>query len=279
MISNSSPPGDVPQSCGRIDVLTVAAIGVLAYFVGALLHEGGHALTGVAFGVHKLKLTSFDVEFDHSLLTALQRRVVSAAGILCNFITGSLLLFLARKLRGNVNLRYFIWLLGHISLFGGGGYLMALSFVSFGDMNNLLRGLPHELPLRIGATVLGALIMTFTLIHGAYWLNPFLGLDAKARPKRALLLSIVPYLAGCLVDTFAAVFAGAGVFLVVCSAAAGSFGGTSWMLMMVFPIDGGRRLASEPPLTPARSALWIGLGVAATILNFGVFGQGVHIAF
>ena len=51
------------------------------------------------------------------------------------------------------------------------------------------------------------------------------------------------------------------------------------MLMMVLPIDGGRRLASDPPLTPARSALWIALGVAAATLNFGVFGQGVHVAF
>jgi hypothetical protein len=279
MLANTSPPGDAPQSCGRIDVLTVAAIGVLAYFVAGLVHEGGHALTGVAFGIHKLKLTSFDVEFDHSLLTDFQRRMVSAAGILCNFVTGSLLLFLVRKARGSANLRYFIWLLSHISLFVGGGYMMALSFVSFGDMNNLLRGLPHELALRVGTTVLGALIMIFTLIHGAYWLNPFLGLDEKARSKRALKLSIVPYLAGCFVGTFAAVFAGASVFLVVCSAAAASFGGTSWMLMMVFPIDGGRRLASDPPLTPARSGIWIALGVAAAILDFGVFGRGVHVAF
>ena len=279
MNSNSSSPADAPQSCRRIDVLTVAAIGVLAYFVAGLVHEGSHALTGVAFGIHKLKLTSFDVEFDHRLLTDLQRRMVSAAGILCNLLTGSLLLFLVRKPRRSANLRYFIWLLSHISLFVGGGYMMALSFVSFGDVNNLLRGLPHELALRVGTTVLGALVMTFTLIHGAYWLNPFLGLDANARSKRALKLSIVPYLAGCFVDTSAAVFAGAGVFLVVCSAAAASFGGTSWMLMMVFPIDGGRRFASDPPLTPARSGLWIALGVAAATLNFGVFGQGVHVAF
>jgi hypothetical protein len=279
MISNPSSSVGAPQSCGRTDVLTVAAIGVLAYFVAALVHEGGHALTGVAFGIHKLKLTSFDVEFDHSLLTAFQQRMVSAAGILCNFLTGSFLLFVVRRLRRSANLRYFVWLLGHISLFVGGGYMMALSFVSFGGVNQLLRDLPHEFPLRVGTTVLGALIMTFTLINGAYWLNPFLGLDDNARPKRALLFSIVPYLAGCLVDTFAAVFAGAGVFLVMCSGAAASFGGTSWMMMMVFPIDRGRRLASDPPLTPGRSALWIALGVAAAALNFAVFGQGVHVAF
>src|SRR5262249_41933395 len=47
MLANTSPPGNAPQSCARIDVLTVAAIGVLAYFVAGLVHEGAHAVTGV----------------------------------------------------------------------------------------------------------------------------------------------------------------------------------------------------------------------------------------
>ncbi|HLK59756.1 MAG TPA: hypothetical protein VKU00_24555, partial [Chthonomonadaceae bacterium] len=257
------------------------AIGILAYLVAALIHEGGHAVTGIAFGIRTLKLTSFDVDFDSSLLMPLQRRGVSAAGILCNFLLATLILILFRKalLRAGANLRYFLWLLGYINLFVGGGYMMALSFVPFGDMNSLLSGLPAEFLLRLGTTALGVLIMLFALVHGAYALNSFLGTDPVERKKRTLQLSVVPYLAGCFVNTFSAVFAGAGGFLILCSAAAASFGGTSWMLMMVFPIEGGRRLASDPPLTPHRSLLWIVLGLVAAALNFGVFGRGVRITF
>jgi hypothetical protein len=274
-----APPFSPPTE--RIDLLTVAAIGILAYFIASLIHEGGHAVTGMAFGIRTLKLTSFDVEFDNHLLTMLQRRCVSAAGMVCNFLAATLLLIWFRKAsdRAGVHLRYFLWLLGNVNLLVGGGYLMALSFVSFGDVNSLLSGLPGEFLLRLATTALGAIILMYTLTIGSYWLNIFLGTDPTLRRKRALQLSITPYLAGCFVDTFAAVFAQAGIFLILCSAAAASFGGTSWLLMMVLPIDGGRRFAAEPPLTPTRNPLWIALGLISAALNFGVFGHGVHLHF
>ena len=277
--SNSAAAEALPLT--RIDLLTVAAMGILAYFAAALVHEGAHAATGLAFGVRSLKLTSFDVEFDSGLITPLQQRFVSAAGIVFNFLAASILHFTFRKAseRADSNIRYFRWLLIHINLFVGGGYLMALSFVSFGDVNSLLAGLHNELLLRIATTILGAMIMIFTLMAGASSLNPFLGTNPTARKKRAVQLSITPYIAGCCVNTLAAVFANAGVFLTLCSAAAASFGGTSWMLMMIFPIDGGRRLATDPPLTPYRSLTWIVLGVVAAALNFGLLGRGVHIQF
>ncbi len=265
----------------RIDLITVAAMGILAYFVAALIHEGGHAVIGLAFGVRSLKLTSFDVEFDIHLITSLQQRFVSAAGILFNFLAASILYVTFRKTweRADANLRYFRWLLLHINLFVGGGYLMALSFVSFGDVNVLLSGLNNEILLRISTTLLGGLILIFTLMHGAFSLNIFLGTESELRKKRALQLSITPYLAGCSVNTLAAVFANAGMFLTLCSAAAASFGGTSWMLMMIFPIDAGRQLATDSPQTPRRSLPWIALGLIAAALNFGVFGRGIHIRF
>src|SRR5207253_5497307 len=133
----------------RIDLPTVAAIGILAYFLTSLFHEGGHALVGVALGVKSLKLTNFDVEFDGPALPGLQSRFVAFGGMAVNLLVAALLLVALRRGAGHAvpHRRYFLWLLAHINLLVAGGYLMALSFVHFGDVDAMLSGLPYTLLL------------------------------------------------------------------------------------------------------------------------------------
>jgi hypothetical protein len=106
-------------------------------------------------------------------------------------------------------------------------------------------------------------------------LDPFLGRVPAERERRARILSLLPYLAGGGALVLAGIFNPLGWRLVMISAAAASFGGTS--LLAWYPAIPRKPQpgTSEPPLGIGRSTRWI-LAAAVVLLVFVcVLGPGI----
>ena len=259
----------------KTDLLTVAAIGITVYLLSALIHEAvGHGLTAYLVGARVLQITNAYVETDHTGLSAWAVRAISAGGCVANFIFGTIILVWYRKLRdSSAQLRYFLWLLGIINFFKGSGYMLALSFASFGDWNNFLEGIGNKLPWQLGLTALGAVIYMGTFFYAVRSIEEFLG--STSRRKRALALTLTPYLVGGIVNSLAAALGPGGTSAVFFSAALATFGGT-WLLVWVPSAVGTPRFTtSVTPLTVSRGTGWILLGLVALGIYFFILGLGL----
>ena len=115
------------------DLLTIIAVGVLAYIVQDFLHESaGHGGMSVLFGGHPLALSAIFYRGDQSALAEWQGRMVSAAGSLMNFLIAAGCYASFRWFKGwSPAWRYFLWVSLVLNLFAEGSY-MALCWV-FGD--------------------------------------------------------------------------------------------------------------------------------------------------
>ncbi|MCI0331239.1 MAG: hypothetical protein L0196_09935 [candidate division Zixibacteria bacterium] len=267
---------DKPAGAGtKIDLLTVGAIAVVTYLSSALIHEAiGHGLTAFLLGAKIRQITNAFVDTDDSGLSAWSVRAISAGGCLANFAFSTIFLVWHRKLRGgSAHLRYFLWLLGIINFFKGSGYMLALSFASFGDWYNFLQGLEHKLFWQIGLTALGAIVYMATFFYGIRSIEEFLG--PENRRRRALVLTLTPYLIGGTVNSLAAALGPGGMSAVFLSAALATFGGT-WLLVWVPTAVGTPRpTTTTHPLTVTRSFGWILVGLAGLGIYFFVLGPGL----
>lgn len=259
----------------RIDLVTVGSIAVVAYLISVFTHEAlGHGVAALLVGAHVKQLTSVDL--DASSVGGWGDRFVDAAGCLAQFILGGVLLVISRwRPPAQANARYFVWLLAHLNLFVPAGYLMALSFASFGDWNAFVQGLPNAFLWRLGFTVLGVALSFATLFSAVRGLDPFLGRESPLRKRRGFALTLTPYLVGGVVHTLAGTLNPVSPVLILISAAAGSFGGTFFLAWSGFWVRGARDDTPEIPLTPTRSPLWIVLGVIALLIHVLVLAPGL----
>lgn len=190
----------------RIDLLTVAAIAVVAYLFSVIIHEAlGHGLASLLVGLHPTRVTSVDLEVDLTGVVAWKMRFVSAAGCAANVIAALIVLSLQRVThKASAPTRYFLWLLATVNLLSPAGYLIALSFAGFGDWNDFLQGIAYPLYWQVGLTLLGVIIALLGLYVGTRTLDPFLGTDKGQRLSRARKMILISYLTGSIVNTLAA---------------------------------------------------------------------------
>ncbi len=261
----------------RIDLLTVAAIAIVAYLLSTIIHEAlGHGLASLLLGLHPTRVTSVDLEVSFTGTPIWQVRFVAAAGCAANIIAALIVLALERFThKASPATRYFLWLLATVNLLIPGGYLMVLSFAGFGDWHDFVQGISQPFYWQIGLTLLGVIISLSGLYIGVRTLNPFLGIDKDQRLRRARQMILVSYLAGSIVDTLAAVLNPTDPMLILISAAAASFGGTAFLLFIWRLVVNARANTAEVLVTPTRNWVWIGLGCAALLVYFVVLGPGL----
>lgn len=267
--------GRILHRVRRIDVLTLIAIAAFVNVTATIIHEAfGHGLAAAIFGAHIIHVTSVDLSYDEHALNAVQNRIVAAAGPLANVVAGLLVLVFAGRVSARAPvLRYLLWLFGHANLFVAGGYAMALSFASFGDMNAIVSGLPASLAWRIALTILGVAISASTLLHAARTLVPFAG-EETDRQRRAVILTAVPYLTMGVIAVSAGSFNPDSPLLIVISAAASSFGGNAWIAWI--PAWMRRFHGTEAqPLGLPRSFAAIALGFVALLVDFIALAPGL----
>ncbi len=264
------------QTGDAIDVPTVIAIAVLAYTLSNMTHEAiGHGGAAVVLGARPTMLNAIFFNYDETTVSETVQRWISAAGSIADLLVGLPALALMTRVR-SPRWRYFLWLFAAVNLTTAFGYLLYSGVAGIGDWSQVFAGLAPEGLIRAVLIAVGAplyFIVAPRLL--APRLDPFLGLDPGRRERRARTLSLLPYVAGSVSLAVAGILNPLGVKILLISAVAAGFGGTS-LLAWYFTIPRKPATATaEPPLGLPRGAAWI--AAAGVVLLFFVFILGPGI--
>jgi hypothetical protein len=262
-----------------IDLLTVLSIGVLAYLIAVAAHEVlGHATTCVCAGGRVLSLNTLGCECDATRISRRRERVVEASGTVVNLFLGAAALVALRAVPDlPATWRYFLLLSLLVNVFLGAGYLMVSPHFNFGDWSLFLVGLHSPTRWKIGLSAAGLAVSLLALLLGVSELEPFCGAADPLRGQRARLLTLVPYLGGCVVVCLMALLnpEARSRFLL---ASIGIFGGTVWLAWTGFLIGTAAPSAAAIALGVPRDAGFIGAAVVALALYAAVLGRGLRFA-
>ena len=258
------------------DALTVASIGVLAYMLGNVSHEAlGHGGACLLVGAKPLALSS--VHFECSV----ENRLVMAGGTLANFLAGAAFFALGRVTsRRYPRLRYFFWIAMTVNLFSATGYFLFSGISGIGDWDEFIQGLGPQWVWRIGLTVFGAAAYMLAACIGVLELRPLIGSNKEQRYRCAVRLSWVPYFAGGILMCIAGALNPVGMILILISAAASTFGGSSGLLWSPQLLRG-TLIPYGPPAEPLpihRSWPLIATACGIAVAFVGVLGPGVRFA-
>jgi hypothetical protein len=233
------------ESEAGIDLATVIAIAAIAYPLTNVVHEGlGHGCAALLLGARPTMFNAIFFNYDEATVSTAAQRVISAAGTVADVIFGALALALVPRAR-SARWRYFLWLFAATNLLAAFGYLLYSGIADIGDWARVVDGFRPAWAWRSGLVVTGAplyFVVAPKLLMPP--LEPFLGRDAAQRERRARLLSLVPYLAGGVAMVVAGLLNPLGMKLVLISAVAASFGGTS--LLAWYPALTRQPLATTP---------------------------------
>ena len=247
---------------------TIISMAVLAIAASSLLHEGlGHGVTAWLRGDIPTLLTS------NHLDDIRPDRLVDAGGTLVNLAAGAIAMYAATFATRRPNLRYFLWLLGSFNLMDGAGYFLFSGILGLGDWQEVIRGLPHYITLRIAMSLFGAVLYFLVVKLIARLLQSF----CPDRTQHRSLYNIVgrlPYYAACAFYSLAGAFDPLGIKLLLISTIPAAFGGNSGLMWAdsLLPAT-----STEPPLIVSRSPAW---WIAAIIIGLAyilTLGRGVHL--
>ena len=259
-----------------IDLATVIAISVLAYTLGNVVHEGlGHGGATLLLGARPTMFNAIFFNYDESTASRAAQRCISAGGSIANLLVGMPILAILPRIRSN-RCRYFLWLFAAVNVLTAFGYLCFSGVAGIGDWVRVVEGFGPPLLLRGGLTAMGAVLYFVVaprlLMPG---LDPFLGRRPQVRERRARALSLVPYFAGGIAMVLAGIMNPLGWELVLISAVAASFGGTSLLAWYPAIPREPSPATPEPPLGLKRSAGWIFASVAVLVVFVFVLGPGI----
>ncbi len=255
------------RSSARPDTLTLMAVSLLVGLLGSLIHEGlGHAGVALALGARQVSIGSAVMNYDGASVGELGRRLIALAGPLASAAQGGVGLAALRRTTAIGPGWYAWWLLGHTGLFAAAGYLLALSFASFGDVHEVVQGLALEPLWRGLSTLIGAFLAYWAMVHAARTLWPHLPAEPAERRAWTGRLTLIPYLLVGLVAVLATLVGTRDLFLTLASAGAASFGSGVLLVWVNFVLPRLRRL--PPPgllLSVPRTARWLLIGGAALL--------------
>jgi hypothetical protein len=258
------------------DALTIAGIGIIAYILANVLHEGlGHAGACVLAGNKPLAVSTVYME------CSADTRLVMASGTLMNVAAGALFFALERMTgRTSPRFKYFAWLSMTVNLLTAAGYFAFSGIGGFGDWAMFIQGLRPQWAWRAGMTVFGAVAYMLVVWLSLLELRPLIGSDKKQRFVRAVPLSKIPYFTGGILACGAGLLNPQGLILVALSAAASTFGGTSGLLWMINWLRGSRiPFGSEAePMPIRRSWPWIATAGILALAFVVVLGPGLRLA-
>jgi hypothetical protein len=259
------------------DAFTVGAIAILAYMLGNMLHEGlGHGGACLVTGGEPLVLSSVHFECSNDTL------LVDAGGTLINLLAGVLFFLLGRLTSsGYPRLKYFFWIAMTINLYSGTGYFLFSGIGGIGDWAAFIQGFSHQWLWRIALTILGAVTYYLAARLSLLELRPLIGSDKEERYRSARRLTSIPYFAGGILMCIAGAFNPKGAILILISAAASTFGGTSGLLWATPWLNRGTVIPYGPPREPLPLPKSWPLIVAACVIAIAfiaILGPSVRFA-
>jgi hypothetical protein len=247
----------------RHSIASIVSIAVLSMGLAAAFHEGlGHGVTAWVRGDGVTELTS------NHLSTVTADRLVDAAGTIVNLIVAAFCFLGYRASGEQANLRYFFWLFGAVNLLEGSGYFCYSGIIGVGDWAAFIRGLPHEILLRVLMSVFGLAFYIFSARLIARGARPFMATDSEYNT-----VSRLPYFAACIFYCIAGAFDPLGIQLLFLSTIPAAFGGLSALLWADKYVP---RPAPEKPLAVAPSrALWVIAAIFA-VAFVAILGRGIE---
>lgn len=259
------------------DGLTVASISILAYMLANLVHEGlGHGGACVLSGAKPLVLSS--VHFECSV----DNRLVSGGGTIANFIAAGVFFLLGRSTgRQRGRWRFFCWIAMTINLLSATGYFLYSGIGGIGDWADFIKGLDPQWTWRIGLTIFGAVGYFLAARLSLLELRPLIGSDPGQRVRLAVRLSRIPYFCGGIVMCIAGALNPRGAILILISAAASTFGGTSGLIWDTYWLYNPKMIpygTAAEPMPIAKSWLLIVLACCLEIAFIFILGPSVHFA-
>ncbi len=256
------------------DTVTLASIGVIAYILGNLLHEGlGHAGACILTGGRVISVSA--VAMDCSA----ENRLVIAGGTIMNVVAAGIFFMLGRIAgRSSPHLKYFLWLSMTINLMEAAGYFLFSGIGGIGDWDMFIQGFSPQWAWRAALAIIGGVTYLMAVRFSLLELRPLIGSDRQQRIVLASRLMLAPYFAGGVVECLAGVLNPQGWFLVLFSAAASTFGGTSGLAWGKQWLRGSR-IPPGPPCQPvaiARNWFWICAAIVLSVAFIAVLGPSVR---
>ncbi|MGC2697395.1 MAG: hypothetical protein WA738_16535 [Candidatus Angelobacter sp.] len=255
------------------DLLTLIALGVLAFVVADVAHEAlGHGLATLAVGGKPVILTTS--YFGSSGSTS---RWIPAAGGMANVAVGFLSFLAVRLLRtAGPHARYFFTLSTAFNLLFATAYPAYSGLAAFGDWAAVISGLSPAWLWRVLLIALSGLSYYLSLKLIAAEISPFCGSDEPQALERLRRITLVPYVAALAIAAFAGAFNPNGwttIFTAALPAAAAAFG-----LTQVDHFPGARSRNLSVPAAPAitRSAKWMVAALVAAVFFVAVLGPGIR---
>jgi hypothetical protein len=275
MASRVSPLA--PADSDSHDAWTIAAIAVVAYCLANMLHEGlGHGGACMLLGCKPQVLNAIFFGHDETTTTAAGERWIAAGGGIVNLMAAFIALVVLRAGRpAAASGRYFVWLFAAVNLLMAFGYLLFSGIGGIGDWKRVVEGLEPHAAYRVGLAATGGLLYfvvapKLLAPHFAGFLRP----DSPAGPQIWQLVRM-PYLIGGCAFVLAGLLNPYGLKLVLISAAAASFGGTS--LLIWYPFD--KVVPQQRGIVPfaiRRSRAWVAAGAVALLVFVGGLGPGLN---
>jgi hypothetical protein len=276
-MQTATKPDSVIETVAPPDALTVGSIGILAYMLGNALHEGvGHGGACLLVGAQPLVLSSVHFE------CRMDSRLVMAGGTVMNLLAGAVFFALGHLTgRGYPRLRYFFWISMTVNLFTGTGYFLFSGIGGIGDWGAFIQGLGPQWLWPIGLTILGAATYLLAARVSLLELRPLIASNKEQRYQRAVRLSTIPYFAGGILMCIAGALNPKGMVLILISAAASTFGGTSGLTWTTDWLNRGTLIPCGPPAGPMpihKSWPLIAGACAIAIAFIGVLGPSIRLA-
>jgi hypothetical protein len=269
-------PSSDPASFDR---WTIAAIAIVVYVVSNLAHEAaGHGGACLLTGGRAEMLNAVFFECEEAGLSPAAVRWIAASGTLANLVLACIAWGALRRGRMHPEWRLALALLLAVNLLQAFGYLAFSGIGRIGDWAVVCDGIRPEWMWRIGLTLLGGWLY-FVVAPRCFMpeFEPFLGREHPAREARAKTLTVLPYLVGGATYVLAGTLNPHGWQLVLVSAAAASFGGTS--LLAWYPALRARKTSggdAPPPLGIARKIAWCVTAAIMLVAYVTVLGPGLR---
>jgi hypothetical protein len=263
----------------RPDLLTLAALAVVAYALADLVHEGlGHGGTCLLVGGRPRVLTSMHFEGDTEGLPPLANRLIAAGGAVANLLAAAVALAFLRLSRDRSPAAWlFLWIFVSINLMQATGYLLFSGVGDIGDWSAVIRDWSPAWAWRLALAVVGGLSYFLVVRWSMKALAGRLEETGASRVRAAYAYTLTPYLVGCGLYVVAGLLNPGGLVLVAISALASSLGGTSGFAW-------GPQLLHDPDIPSASGRVarlpmswaWIGLAGVVALAFVSVLGPGIR---
>ena len=262
----------------NLDLLTIVSMSIVVFVIQNVLHEFvGHGGATILVGGKLVAWTTAYLDHDLVNVSDVGRRMIAAAGPVINLLVGLLFWYLLRGRDKNPDsMTFFMWLMMAVNLMTGTGSFFFSGASGMGDLAEVVRGAGPMWIWRIGMIIAGMITYAASIWISLNEMNPFIGTDDPGRNRRAMRLSLIPYLAGSIASTIGAFFNPMSMIFVITSAVS-TFGGSSGLAWMT-------QLYSTKLFTPnkhlpimiRRNWIWVVVGVPLLAIHIFVIGPGIN---